>query len=276
MIYNNKTLVMGIVNMTPDSFSGQNTAPTPTKAVALALTMLDEGADIIDIGAESSRPGAKTLTATEEIARLGNVVAHIRNATSAPISIDTYHPETAAHTLQQGANIINDITALRNGWGKNAFAQTEMASVVAEHKATVALMHMPDSPNRMQTHAGSPHIVTEVRDFLAERAAFAESQGIAREHIWIDPGFGFGKDLHGNLALLRALPEFAAMGYPVLVGLSRKRMIDDILHLPPAERLEGSLALAVIAASRGARIVRTHDVRATVRALGVADAVLDR
>lgn len=268
-----KTLIMGIVNMTPDSFSGRNAAPTPQEATELALRMIADGADMIDIGAESSRPGAETLTAAQEIARLGDAVALLRAATGVPISVDTYHPETAREVLRQGADIINDIAALRCGWDADGARRTEMAEAIAESGAHAVLMHMPAAPAQMQSQIAYTDIVTEVRDFLLERAAFAERNGIARERIWLDPGFGFGKDLSGNLALLRALPTFGESGYPLLVGMSRKRMIFDILGLPPAERLEGSLALAVIAAQSGAHIIRTHDPLPTSRAVRVADAV---
>lgn len=265
-------LTMGIVNMTPDSFSGRNAAPAVRDAVALALRMVADGADMIDIGAESSRPGARILDAAEESARLGEVVAQLRAETSVPISVDTYHPETALMVLGQGADIINDIAALRCGWEKTDCP--DMAAVIADFGAHAVLMHSPAPPPLMQENTAYSDIVAEVNEFLLERAAFAERHGIGRERIWLDPGFGFGKDFSGNRDLLMNLPIFRDSGYPVLVGLSRKRMIADILNLPPEDRLEGSLALAVIATLNGANIVRTHDVLATSRAVSVASAFL--
>jgi dihydropteroate synthase len=270
---NGKTLIMGIVNMTPDSFSGRNAAPTPREAADLALKMIADGADMVDIGAESSRPGAGVLTADEELARLGDAVAILRAETAVPISVDTYHPETAVTVLRQGADIINDIAALRCGWDEGGERRADMARAIADYGAHAVLMHMPAAPDRMQEKTIYADIVAEVREFLLERADFAERQGIARERVWLDPGFGFGKDFLGNRELLVRLPVFRETGYPLLVGLSRKRMVDDILHLPPAERLEGSLALAVIAAMKGANIIRTHDPLPTSRAVAVADAV---
>ncbi len=268
---NGKTLVMGIVNRTPDSFSGRNAASGAADAVALALRMIADGADMVDIGAESSRPGATPLAAGEEIARLGDVVRRLRDATPVPISVDTYHPETAREALRQGADIINDIAALRCGWEDGD--RDDMARAVAEAGAHVILMHSPACPSRMGDCTRYADIVREVRDFLLERAAFAGRCGIPRDRVWLDPGFGFGKDFAGNRELLRELPVLAEAGYPLLVGLSRKRMIGDILGLPPEERLEGGIALAVIAALGGARIVRTHDPKETARALAVTDAV---
>ncbi len=268
---NGKTLIMGIVNMTPDSFSGRNAAPSPGEAASLALRMIADGADMIDIGAESSRPGAEAITAEEEIGRLGDVVERLRAVTTAPLSVDTYHPETARRVLAQGADIINDIAALRCGWD-GGDERGDMARIIADFGAHAILMHCPAPPPSMQEHIRYTDIVAEVRDFLLERAAFAERCGVQRDRVWIDPGFGFGKDFAGNRALLRSLSAFCGTGYPVLVGLSRKRMIADVLTLPPEERLEGSLALAVIAALGGARIIRTHDPLQTARAVAVADA----
>ena len=268
-----KTLVMGIVNLTPDSFSGRNSVPSPEQGAELALSLLASGADIVDIGAESSRPGAATLGAEEEMSRLGDVVARVRARTDAPISVDTYHRETAARVLEQGADIINDITALRGGWGRADRHNTEMAALVAAEGAHVVLMHMPAAPGAMQDSPEYHDVVAVVREFLQERIELAERAGIPGDRIWLDPGFGFGKDFRHNRELLLRLTAFAEMGFPVAVGLSRKRMIADALGLPPEERLEASLALAVIASLTGADMVRVHDVRETARAVAMADAV---
>lgn len=268
-----KTLIMGIVNLTPDSFSGRNSAPDAKEGAELAFSLLEAGADIIDIGAESSRPGAAILTAEEEIARLGDVVARIREGTEAPISVDTYHPKTAEHVLDQGADMINDITALRGGWDRAARHDTEMARLAARENAHVVLMHMPEAPDTMQNAPEYHDVVSAVREFLLERAELAERAGVSRQNIWLDPGFGFGKNFRHNRELLMRLTVFSEAGYPVAVGLSRKRMIQDALGLPVEERLEASLALAVIASLTGADMVRAHDVKETARAVGMADAV---
>ncbi len=269
-----KTLIMGIVNLTPDSFSGGGRpAPATMEAVSQAMEMLDDGADIIDIGAESSRPGATVLTAEQEIARLGNTVRLLRERTDAPISVDTYHVKTAAYVLEQGADIINDITGLRGGWDEADANSTAMADLAAQENAHVIIMHMPEPPDRMQESPAYHDVMTEVKEFLARQANLARAAGIPADHIWLDPGFGFGKDFRHNRELLLGLGEIAEEGFNIAVGLSRKRMIFDALGLPPGERLEASLALAVIASLTGADLVRVHDVKATVRAVGMADAV---
>lgn len=273
IVKNKKTLVMGIVNLTPDSFSGQNAAQTPEAAVALSMEMLANGADIIDIGAESSRPGAQVLTAEEEILRLGDVVQRLRAATEAPISVDTYHSKTAAAMLRQGADIINDITALRGNWGPPGTQSSDMAKLVADSNAHIVLMHMPAAPADMQRNIEYHDVVAEVREFLQRQAEFALRAGIDKDSIWLDPGFGFGKDFRHNRDLLLHLGVIADLGYPVLAGLSRKRMIHDVLGLPPEDRLEGSLALAVIASLSGADILRVHDPLPTSRALAITDAI---
>lgn len=268
-----KTLIMGIVNMTPDSFSGLNSARTPADGAKLALSLLASGADVVDIGAESTRPGAETLSAEEEISRLGDTVARLRDLTAAPIAVDTYHRETAELVLRQGADIINDVTALRGGWGRADRHNTAMASLAAAEGAHVILMHMPEPPDTMQSSPEYDDVVAAVREFLTERAELAERAGIPRDNIWLDPGFGFGKTFRHNRELLLRLVAFSEAGYPVAVGLSRKRMIADALGLLPEERLEASLALAVIASLTGADMVRVHDVKETARAVGMSDAV---
>ncbi len=268
-----KTLVMGIVNLDPLSFSGVNTVPDPDAAVRRALDLVEEGADLIDIGAASSRPGAAAIGAKEEIARLGEVVMHLRERTAVPLSVDTRHSETAALVLDQGADIINDITALRGGWDPDDRRHPAMAEIVAAAGAHVILMHMPAAPAAMQQSPKYGSVVQEVREFLLRQAGLAERAGIPKDRIWLDPGFGFGKTFKHNRELLLKLSTLANSDYQVAVGLSRKQMIADIMPCPPDERLEGSLALAVIASLTGADLVRVHDVRATVKALAVADAM---
>ncbi len=271
-----KTLIMGIVNLTPESFSGGGPAPEPREAAERALAMLAAGADIIDFGAESSRPWAEPVDAAEEIRRLGDAVALLRAGTGAPISVDTYHAGTAARALGQGADIVNDITALRGGWDGAGDNVGPMAELAAREGAHVILMHMPAPPASMQDAPRYADAAAEVGDFLARRARAAERAGIPAENIWLDPGFGFGKTFAHNREILLRLGEFAALGYPLAVGLSRKRLIADALGLPPGERLEASLALAVMAALGGADLVRVHDVEAAARAVGMVDAIRRR
>ncbi|MCL2000020.1 MAG: dihydropteroate synthase [Planctomycetes bacterium] len=268
-----KTLIMGIVNLTPDSFYDGGRAANPHEAMKQALAMLAAGADIIDFGAESSRPGASAVQETEEIHRLGNIVALLRAETDAPISIDTYQVGTASHALKQGADMVNDITALRGGWNGTEGESGPMAELAARENAHVILMHMPSPPASMQETPRYVDAMVEITGFLAQRATAAERAGISKENIWLDPGFGFGKTFSHNREILLRLGEFTSLGYPLAVGLSRKRLIADALGLPPDERLEASLALAVMAAWSGADIVRVHDVKATVRAVSMLDAI---
>lgn len=268
-----QTLVMSIVNLAPDSFSGAG-APTPERAAEQALALLAAGADLVDLGAESTRPGARPVDAATERRRLGETVALVRAATSQPISVDTYHPETAAMVLEQGADIINDITALRGGWPPEPDRAGRMIEQLARAGAHVILSHAPQRPETMGEHpAVYADVAAEVTAFLRERAGLAEAGGVGRERIWFDPGFGFAKDFAANRQLLQRLGVVAAAGYPVAVGVSRKRMIADALGLPPGERLEASLALAVMAVLAGAALVRVHDVAETVRAVRMIDAV---
>lgn len=269
-----KTLVMGIVNMTPDSFSGRNSAGGVREAVELALDMFETGADVVDIGAESSRPGAKALGWREESARLGDVVGELRERTDGVISVDTYHAETAERALSQGADMINDITALRGGWDAGDWDAAAMGELAAGSGAHVVLMHMPSSSAEMWAAPEYGDVVGEVRDFLVGRAEFALRCGVKGERIWLDPGFGFGKDFRHNRELLLGLSGFAEMGFAgVLAGMSRKRMVGEALGVGLEGRLEGSLALAVMAGLSGAAMVRVHDVLETARALRMADAI---
>jgi dihydropteroate synthase len=268
-----RTLVMGVVNLSPDSFSGDGTAPGPAEAAETAIELLEAGAAIIDFGAESSRPGAAILPAAEEMRRLGDTVARFRFQSDAPVSVDTSHVETAGRVLDQGADIVNDITALRGGWDAQADRNSAMAELVAREGAIAILMHMPSPPAIMQEAPAYGDVFAETRDFLLRRADWAIGAGVPRENIWLDPGFGFGKNFGHNRELLLRLGELAAFGYPVLAGLSRKRLIADALALPKGERLEASLALAILASWNGAAIVRVHDVRETARAVGMADAI---
>lgn len=258
-----KTLIMGILNATPDSFSDGGRFQTLEKAVARGLQMVEEGADIIDIGGESTRPGAKPVQPLEEIARTVPIIGKLREKTTALISIDTRKAEVARAAVAAGADIINDISAL---------ADPEMVKVAAETGAGLVLMHMQGVPETMQNDPRYDDVVSNVWNFLEERMEFAVERGVAPEQIALDPGIGFGKTDEHNLALLRGIPALAAAGRPVLIGASRKSFIGRLTGREnPADRLAGSLALAVFSALRGAQILRVHDVKESCDALRLVD-----
>jgi dihydropteroate synthase len=260
-----RTAVMGIVNVTPDSFSDGGRYFDAARAVAHGERMAHEGADLIDVGGESTRPGALPVSAEEEIARVIPVIRGLRRKISLPISIDTMKSKVARAALDEGADVINDISAL----GFDA----AMASLAAAEKVPVALMHMQGTPRTMQQSPSYGDVVEEVRTYLHSRMQFAVESGVETERIVIDPGIGFGKNLEHNLALLRGLAALTALGRPVLVGTSRKTFLGKLLDAAPEERLEGSLAAAVAAVLAGANIVRVHDVKEAVRAVRIADAL---
>lgn len=255
---------MGVVNVTPDSFSDGGRYLDPAAAIAHAHELIEEGADFIDLGAESSRPGATAaVSADEELRRLLPVVRGLRDA-MVPLSVDTVKPQVMCALLAEGASMINDINALR--------APGALAAVAASG-AGVCLMHMQGTPGTMQQQPRYADVVAEVKAFLQQRVAAACAAGIPRERISIDPGFGFGKTLEHNLELLRHLREFAALGLPLLVGWSRKSSLGRLTGKPSGDRLAPSIAAALIAAQNGARILRVHDVAATRDALSVLAAV---
>lgn len=258
--------VMGILNVTPDSFSDGGAFVDPETALARARTMVEEGADIIDVGGESSRPGASPVSAEEEIARVVPVISRIRAALpEVIISIDTCKPEVMRAAVAAGASLINDIAALRSEGALEA---------AAELGVPVCLMHMQGEPRTMQLAPHYEDVVREVRDFLAERVDACVAAGMPRERLILDPGIGFGKTVDHNLELLARLDELAIDGLPLLVGVSRKSMIGALLGGRPAnERLYASIALATLAAWQGAAILRVHDVRETADALVMCDAV---
>ena len=260
-----RTLIMGIVNVTPDSFFDGGRRLDPAKAIADGAAMAVSGADIIDIGGESTRPGARPVSEEEELARVLPVVQGLRREVKVSISIDTYKSNVARAALDAGADIVNDISALR--------FDPNMLPLVAAEKVPVVLMHMQGTPGTMQQEPHYNDVVREVRDFLAMQLYEAMDAGVAPEAIIIDPGIGFGKTIEHNLQLLRGLPILAALGRPLLVGVSRKAFIGKILNLAADERLEGSLAAAVAAALAGANILRVHDVPETTKAVRVADAI---
>jgi len=254
---------MGIVNVTPDSFSDGGQHLQRDAALAHAQQLIAEGADILDIGGESTRPGARPVSIQEEMDRVLPIIEELRDA-AVPISIDTFKPEVMLAAIAAGAQMVNDINALQDAAAMNA--------VAASH-AAVCLMHKQGNPQTMQEQPVYQNVVAEVRAFLGERIAAAEAAGIQRDRIVIDPGFGFGKTLAHNLALLQGLNELAALGVPVLAGLSRKSMLGALTGQDVAQRLPASVAAALIAVQRGANIVRVHDVRATVDALKILRAV---
>lgn len=257
-----RCLVMGVLNVTPDSFSDGGRWLDPAAAIARGRALLAEGADLLDVGAESTRPGAAPVGAAEQVRRLAPVIEGLAGA---PLAVDTASAEVAADALARGACVVNDITAL---------GDPAMAGVVARAGAGLVLMHMRGTPRTMQDDPRYDDVIAEVRDHLAQRLAVAAAAGIAPEQVALDPGLGFGKTVAHNVALLAATRALAALGRPVLVGASRKSFLGRLTgEADPERRLEASLAAAVVAALDGARIVRVHDVAATVRALAVADAV---
>ena len=257
--------VMGIVNVTPDSFSDGVAHDTADAAFAHALRLLEEGADILDIGGESTRPGADEVPLEEELRRVVPLIERLSRETSAPISVDTSKPEVMRAAVGAGAGMLNDVYGLRRDGALDTAAALGMP---------VVLMHMLGEPRSMQQAPRYDDVVGEVHRFLAERIFAAEMAGIAKKRIVIDPGFGFGKDTTHNLALLAQLERFGDLGVPVLAGLSRKRTIGELTGRDiPRERVHGSVAAHLIAAQRGARLLRVHDVAATVDALKVWNAV---
>ena len=260
------TVVMGIVNVTPDSFYDGGKRFDSARAAADAVEMVDAGAEILDIGGESTRPGAKPISFDEELRRVLPVIRELRKNLNVPISIDTYKEAVARAALDAGADIVNDISALQ--------FDPAMAALVAAEGVPLILMHMQGVPRTMQREPHYRDVVQEVRDFLAERVGSANQAGIGKERLIVDPGIGFGKTLAHNLALLKNLKSLKTLGQLLLVGVSRKALIGKVLNAAAAEeRLEGSLAAAVAAALSGANIMRVHDVSETVRALRVADAI---
>jgi dihydropteroate synthase len=259
--------VMGVVNVTPDSFSDGGRFLDQEAALAQARRLLADGADLLDIGGESTRPGSEPVSAEAEIARVAPLIRALRVEVQVPISIDTMKPEVARAAVAAGATMWNDVTALRHA--------PDSLDVAAELGCEVVLMHMQGDPRTMQAEPHYNDVTAEVADFLAARAAAAVAAGVARERIWLDPGVGFGKDLiRHNLPLISGLERITGLGYPVLLGVSRKRFIgklDD--DAPPDRRLGGSIAAALAGAVGGVAAVRVHDVRETVQALKVWRAI---
>lgn len=260
-------VVMGILNVTPDSFSDGGRYRARDAALHHAQAMLDEGAAMIDVGGESTRPGAEPVSATEELERVVPVIEALWQRFGCRLSVDTSKPQVMDAACRAGAQLVNDVNALREPGALDA---------ARRHGAAVCLMHMRGEPRTMQQAPHYADVAGEVRTFLAGRVAACLESGIAAERLVLDPGFGFGKNLEHNLQLLAALPTLRSLGRPLLVGLSRKSMFQQLLGLGVAERLPASLAAATLAIWQGASIIRAHDVRATVQAVAVAAAVRQR
>lgn len=258
---------MGIVNVTPDSFSDGGRLSSVEAAVVHGLRLVAQGADLLDVGGESTRPGAEPVSEADEIARVVPVIAGLRAVWDGPISVDTMKPAVARAAVSVGATMWNDVTALT--------FSPDAPAVAADLACEVVLMHMPGAPQTMQADPRYDDVVAEVRDHLLSRAEAAMAAGVARDRIWLDPGIGFGKTAAHNLTLTARLDALTATGFPVLYGASRKRTIQSVdpTATDPGDRLGGSLALALEAARNGAAIVRVHDVRETVQALAVQAAL---
>jgi dihydropteroate synthase len=260
--------VMGILNVTPDSFSDGGQYLRPTAALDRALQMVSEGADIIDVGGQSSRPGSNAIGEQEEIDRAIPVVERIHEEWDGPISIDTYRDGVARAALAAGATIVNDITAFT--------AEPAVAASVAESEAACILMHMQGTPADMQKSPAYDDLLGEIAFFLSDAIGRARAAGVDSDQIAVDPGIGFGKTTEHNLAILRRLPELAVLGRPIVVGPSRKSFIGNVLDVPIDDRLEGTLATAAYAVAQGARILRVHDVKAVVRTARMVDACMSQ
>lgn len=262
-----RTIIMGILNVTPDSFSDGGLYMDPDLAGRRAVEMVEEGADIIDVGGESTRPGADPVPVEEEMRRVIPVISRlVKEIPDVPISVDTYKAEVARAAIEEGASIVNDISAMRMDPG--------MVDVISESSVGVILMHMKGTPKDMQLNPRYDHPISEIYEFLQERAEFAESRGIDRSRIVVDPGIGFGKDLDHNLEIIRRIREFRSLGFPVLIGPSRKSFIGKVLGLPVDERVEGTGAVVSIAIAYGADIVRVHDVKEMARVARMTDSIV--
>src|SRR2546421_9021185 len=262
-----RTAVMGIVNVTPDSFSDGGRFLDPDAAVAHGTELADQGADVLDVGGESTRPGAAPVPADEELHRVVPVVERLAVGGTARVSVDTTKLAVAEAALQAGARIVNDVSAFR--------FEPEMAGLVASAGASCCLMHMLGEPRTMQEDPRYDDVVSDVKAFLEERLAFAMGEGVPEERVWLDPGIGFGKTVDHNLELIRRLDEIVALGRPVVIGTSRKSFIGRLTGgKPETQRLPGTIATNVIALERGAMVFRVHDVGQVVDALAVAAATV--
>jgi dihydropteroate synthase len=262
-----KVAIMGILNLTPDSFYDGGRYTQEKKALVRVEEMASHGADLIDVGGESTRPGATKVSTEEELRRIIPIIGKIKKLFEIPVSVDTYKAQIAQEAIEAGADMINDISGLR--------FDSEMKQVVAKYKVPLVLMHIKGTPRDMQSNPYYDSLLGEITSYLGESILIAKEAGIDEERIVIDPGIGFGKSVRHNLEIINKLSELKSLGRPILIGVSRKSFIGNILNLPLQERLEGSLAATCLAVTQGARIVRTHDVKETRRAIDLTQAILE-
>jgi len=260
-----RTLIMGVLNVTPDSFSDGGKYINPDVAVKRGIRMVEEGADIIDVGGESTRPGSTSISLKEEIERVLPVVKGLLKEIDVPVSIDTYKSDVAEICLKEGVHIVNDISGLR--------FDDRMVDVVIKYDVPVIIMHIKGTPKDMQINPHYDNFLEELKTYFKNRIEFAVSRGVSREKIIIDPGIGFGKRLQDNFSILQNIRFFKELGYPVLIGASRKSFIGKTINEDINNRLEGSLASASIACYNGVNIVRVHDVKETKRALKIVESI---
>lgn len=258
---------MGIVNTTPDSFSDGGKYNSVNKAIDHAYDLLDNGADIIDIGGESTRPGAKPVSTSDEIKRISPLLIELAKNTDSTISIDTYKSSTAIHALDNGAHLINDISGMTH--------DKKMVNIISRYKVPIVIMHMKGTPKTMQVNPTYNNIINEISDFLAKQANIAISAGVSNEKIIIDPGIGFGKTLNDNYKIIAKLKQISKLGFPVLVGPSRKSFIGETLNESIDGRLEGSIVSAALCYKNGAKIVRVHDVEETKKSLLIVEKIIE-
>ena len=260
-----RTLIMGILNLTPDSFSDGGQFNSIQKALDHTMEMIEAGADIIDIGGESTRPGSKPISFNEEIQRTVPVIEEIRKITDCAISIDSYKSEVVEAALNVNANIVNDISGLT--------FDNEMAKVISNKKVPLIIMHMKGNPLDMQKNPIYDNLIREICNFFSNQISLANSAGIDSNKIILDPGIGFGKKLEDNFEIIRELKQIRSMGFPVLIGPSRKSFIGDTLKLPTDDRIEGTMATITAGLMNGANIVRVHDIKKTLRTISIAEKI---
>ena len=260
-------LIMGIVNTTPDSFSDGGKYNSASEAIDFAYELLREGADIIDIGGESSRPGADPISAEEEIKRISPLLSELVKNTESTVSIDTYKSSTANYALNNGACLVNDISGLS--------FDKEMVDIVIRHNASIVIMHMKGTPKTMQKNPNYDNVIDEICDFLTNQVDFAINKGVSSDKIIIDPGIGFGKTLNDNYEIIAKLSQICDLGHPVLVGPSRKSFIGTTLDEPVEKRLEGSITAAAMCYHSGAKILRVHDVKETKKSLSIVKKIIE-
>ena len=264
----NRPALMGILNVTPDSFSDGAQYASADDAVQAALRMMRDGADLIDVGGESTRPGAEPVSEGEETSRVLPVINELVKR-EIPVSIDTRKPVVARQALHAGVRVLNDVTGLRN---------PEMLKIAAENDCIVCIMHMQGDPQTMQMNPCYDDVVRDIKDWLSAQATKAEQAGVSNDRIWLDPGIGFGKTVEHNLAILRNLEQFVQLSFPILIGVSRKSFLGKIATqddpLPTSERVEASIAAQCVAQMKGARIIRAHDVKQARRAMNVVAAIM--